>query len=193
MNPNPKSLDNEITRLLSAWREGDSAAGDRLAPLVYPELRRLARYHLRLRGREALSTTELVHEAFLRLLGGATPVLESRSHFYSIAARIMRQVLTDWARRSLSAKRGSGQKAVPLDSVTPSNEPLFGNLVALDDALNALAAMDERKAVIVEMRYFGGMTAAEIGESLQIAPVTVQRELRAATAWLRSRLTSATP
>jgi RNA polymerase sigma-70 factor, ECF subfamily len=187
-------VDNEITRLLGEWRGGDAAAGDQLAPLVYPELRRLARYHLRVRGREALSTTELVHEAFLRLLGGSTPALESRSHFYSIAARIMRQVLTDWARRSLSAKRGSGQKAVSLDAVpASSNDPIFGDLVALDDALEALSVMDERKAIIVEMRYFGGMTAAEIGDALQIAPVTVQRQLRAATAWLRSRMSPPAP
>jgi len=183
LSTNSRPAESEITRLLGEWRGGDAAAGDRLAPLIYPELRRLARYHLRVRGREALSTTELVHEAFLRLLSGSTPALESRSHFYSIAARIMRQVLTDWARRSLSAKRGAGQKAVSLDAVAASsNDPLFGDLIALDDALEALSAMDERKAIIVEMRYFGGMTESEIATVLGVTDRTVRRD------WEKARL-----
>jgi len=180
--------EGEITRLLVQWRDGDASACERLAPLVYPELRRLARYHLRSKGQGSLSPTELVHEAYLRLLGGAAPALESRAHFFSVAARVMRQVLTDWARRHFSLKRGAGQATISLDAVAIQPAGQAGALIALDDALTEFAKFDARKSAALEMRFFGGMTAEEIAEVLQVSPATVQREIRAATAWLRTRL-----
>lgn len=181
--------DGEITLLLVRWRDGDASACERLAPLVYPELRRLARYHLRAKGQGgSLSPTELVHEAYLRLLGGNAPALESRAHFFSIAARVMRQVLTDWARRHFSLKRGAGQATLSLDAAEIQPAAQAEALIALDDALTEFAKFDARKSAALEMRFFGGMTAEEIAEVLRISPATVQREIRAATAWLRTRL-----
>lgn len=154
---------------------------------MYPELRRLARYHLRATGNGLLSPTELVHEVYLRLLSGA-PAVECRAHFYSIAARAMRQVLTDWARRNLSSKRGAGQKTLSLDALGPQPAVQAADLIALDDALNTLSQFAPRKSAALEMKFFGGMTAEEISEVLEISRVTVHREIRAATAWLRTRL-----
>jgi RNA polymerase sigma factor (TIGR02999 family) len=183
----------EITRLLVEWRCGDGSACDRLAALVYPELRRLARYHLRASGHGFFSSTELVHEAWLRLLGGSAPEVESRTHFYSIAARAMRQVLTDWARRTNSTKRGAGHQLVSLDSLEWAPAAQASDLIALDDALNTLSQFDPRKSAALEMRFFGGMTAEEIAGALEISASTVHREIRAATAWLRARLAPLEP
>lgn len=185
----PITSGGQITRLLVEWREGDPSACDRLAPLVYPELRRLARYHLRASGNGLLSPTELVHEAYLRLLVGVVPDVECRAHFYSVAAKAMRQVLTDWARRNLSSKRGAGQRTLSLDALDMQPAEQAADLLALDDALCTLSEFDPRKSAALEMKFFGGMTAEEISEVLDVSRVTVRREIRAATAWLRTRLT----
>jgi RNA polymerase sigma factor (TIGR02999 family) len=135
-----------------------------------------------------LSPTELVHEAFLRLAQQRQPEWANRAHFYYIAARLMRQVLVDLSRERLTLKRGEGRKAVRLERIEEIIPPQAESVLALDEALLALAVFDERKAQALEMRYFGGMTAEEIADVLGIAAVTVARDLRAAKAWLRNHL-----
>jgi RNA polymerase sigma factor (TIGR02999 family) len=157
--------------------------------MLYPELRRLARIHLsRERSDIRVSATELVHEAFLRLIGGRAPDWESRTHFLTLAARIMRQVLVDHAREWRSAKRGGGQTEIHLEADLEAARGQAEDLLGLHEALDELATFDERKAAILEMRFFGGMSAEEIGRALGLAAVTVHREARSANAWLRRRL-----
>jgi RNA polymerase sigma factor (TIGR02999 family) len=178
-----------VTELLRAWRGGDGRALDRLGTILYTELRRLAAAHLRKerRGR-TLTPTELVSEAFARLMG-ADVAWNDRLHFLSAAARHMRQILVDRARRRGAEKRGAGMEDVVLDideALVPSDRP--GALVALDDALDALATLDERKARLIELHYFGGMTQIEIAALLGLHVNTVARDLRLAHAWLAREL-----
>jgi len=173
--------------LLQSWSDGDASALDRLAPLLYPELRRLAAARLRSeRVGHTLQPTALVNEAYLKL-AGQNQTFESRSHFLAIAAGVMRQILVDSARKFRSAKRGHGEK-VPLEDAANASVQRAPALVDLDDALRALAATDERKSRIIEMRHFGGLTSEEVGAVLGISVPTVTRETRLAEAWLHSYL-----
>ena len=178
----------EITELLGEVRRGDREALNRLVPLVDAELRRLARSQLRAeREGVTLQPTDLIQEAYIRLLQGAQPEWESRTHFLSIAARVMRRILTDHARARTTQKRDRNanvtlQHAGDLAPRTPSA------LVALDGALDALARVDERKSRAVELRYFGGLSIEEIGGVLGISPATVRRDLRMGEAWLRREI-----
>jgi len=177
-----------VTVLLRRWRTGDPVAAEELTSLVYPELRQLARARLSVQRDGDLSPTELVHEAFLRLAQQRQPEWANRAHFYYIAARLMRQVLVDLSRERLTLKRGEGRRAVRLERIDELIPRQAESVLALDEALLALGEFDERKAQALEMRYFGGMTAEEIGDVLGIAAVTVARDLRAAKAWLRNHL-----
>jgi RNA polymerase sigma factor (TIGR02999 family) len=176
---------SEITQLLQDWRDGDGRALDILLPRVYKELRRLARHQLRKeRPDHTLQSAALVHEAYLRLVGVSPPRWESRAHFFAIAAQLMRQILVDYARRHGAAKRGGTMCRLSLEGAmaTPRRAPV--DVVALDDALQALARIDERQSRVVELRFFAGLSLNEISEVLKIAPATVQRDWTAARAWL---------
>lgn len=179
------SPSNDVTRLLRDWKQGDDAALEQLTPLVYQELHRLADSYLRReRPGHTLQPTALVHEAYMRLIGQSHPEWQSRGHFYGVAARLMRQILVDHARSHRAAKRGGGDRKLSLEDVTLFSAERSAELVALDDALNELAKVDPRKSKAVELRFFGGLTAEEIGEALEISVATVGRELRMAEAWL---------
>lgn len=177
-------MDQSVTGLLRAWSQGDRDALARLTPLVYDELRRLAAAYMRREGPgRTLSPTELVSEAFLRLAGGDHPEYDGRVQFFAVAARHMRRILVDHARRRSAQKRGGCSRQVPLDEVVASvDRP--DELCALDDALEALAAVDERKARVVELHYFGGMAHKEIAAALGVHENTVARDMRLAEAWL---------
>ena len=179
---------NTVTSLLRDWREGDPAAFDALVPLVYGELRRLAARQLR--GERASHTfrpTDLVAELYLKLAGAQPPAWNDRVHFYAVAARSMRQVLVDHARRRDADKRGGGEAAVELPASIAGGERAT-DLVELDRALDALAQLDARKAQVVELHYFGGLEQAEIAKLLGVHINTVARDLRFAESWLFAQL-----
>ena len=180
---------NDVTRLLLAWRAGEKDALERLTPLVYYELHRLAStYMARERPDHTLQATALVHEAFLRLIDMEGVGWRDRAHFFAVAARTMRRILVDFARARRYQKRSAGGERVSLDeSLVLAGQP-GGELVALDDALTRLAAIDERKSQVVELRYFGGLQVEETAEVLNISPETVMRDWRAAKAWLYLQL-----
>ena len=181
-----------VTDWLIAWSQGDEAALDQLIPLVHEELRRLAkRYMRRERGQRAartLQTTALVNEAYLRLIDAQRVQWQSRAHFFAIAARLMRRVLVDYARAQNYAKRGGGMPEVALDDAPELAAERAPDLVALDDALDALSRIDERKGRVVEMRFFGGLSVEETAEVLKVSPDTVMRDWRLAKAWLLREL-----
>jgi len=185
------SADN-LTELLIEWREGDKTALDKLTPLVYDELRRIAhRYVRRERDGHTLQTTALVNEAYLRLAGTKSIEWQNRSHFFAVTAQVMRNVLIDHARRRLYAKRGGHAQQVPIDDVSlEMSEQRADELVGLDEALSDLAKLDLRKARVVELRYFGGLSLEETAEVLEISLMTVRRDWRAAKAWLYKAVTS---
>jgi RNA polymerase sigma factor (TIGR02999 family) len=179
------SADGEITGLLAAYREGDRAALDRLFPLVYGALRQLA--HRQLTARRAgdtISTTVLVHEAYLKLTGSAHQTYQDRIHFFAVASRAMRQILVDYARRHAAVKRGSGAIAVSLDPDALPDPGRAEELVALDEALSKLERLDERLGRMVELRFFGGLSVEETGEALGVSPRTIKRDWRRARAFL---------
>lgn len=179
----------EVTQLLAAWCAGDPGALDRLLPLVDRELHLLARRYLRReRAGHSWQTTDLVHEAYLRLVDQREARWQNRAHFYGIAAQMMRRILIDHARRVNNAKRGGGAPRVALDEGCLVAEERAAELVALDDALTALSRVDERKARIVEMRYFAGLGVEETAAVLGVHPDTVTREWRRARAFLRREL-----
>jgi len=185
----------EITRLLKAWGRGDKAALDRLTPLVYEELRRLARNYIRKEQRgHSLQATALVNEAFIRLVDGRAIDWQDRAHFFAVSARMMRRVLVDAARARGSAKRGGHAErvdhstAVNLDQFPTTRADISAQLCALDDALNTLAAMDPRRAQVVELRYFGGLSVEETGRVLNISAQSVMRDWKLARAWLAREL-----
>jgi RNA polymerase sigma-70 factor, ECF subfamily len=179
-----------VTMLLQDWRRGDSSAFDQVARIVDRELRRLADSYLRReRPGHTLQPTALVNEAFLRLMGQGDRVdWESRSQFIGIAARHMRQILVDHARRHIAGKRGSGATMIPLDDAPASTGPRSADLMALDEALKKLAEVDPRKARAMELKYFGGLKMAEIAGVLNISIKTVEKDVRMAGAWLRATL-----
>jgi RNA polymerase sigma factor (TIGR02999 family) len=184
----------EVTKLLSAWSEGNQTALDELIPLVYQDLHQRARNYLRHeRPDHTLQPTALIHEAYLRLVSDSPPEWNSRAHFFAVASRVMRQILVDHARRHGAGKRGSGVADVSLDDALVPARSENADVVALDDALTKLAAFDERKARIVEMRYFGGCTVEETAEALGIAGITVMRDMRVAEAWLRRSMRGEDP
>lgn len=181
MTASPKS----ITELLVEWRDGDETALDRLMPLVYEELRRLARYYMRgERPGHTLQTAALVNEAYLRLVDHKGMRWQNRAHFYAVASQAMRRILVDHARSRQYLKRGGGNQIVGLDEAAAVVQKQALDVVALDDALTDLSAIDPRKSQIVEMRYFGGMTVEETAEVLGLSPVTVMRDWSTAKAWL---------
>jgi RNA polymerase sigma factor (TIGR02999 family) len=174
-----------VTTLLRAWAQGQESAGERLFPILYGELRRqAARYMRRERQRHTLQPSGLVHEAYLRLAGAPEADWHSRAHFFAIAARVMRQVLVDHARRRGAAKRG-GQLVTLVDADAPV---LPVDLLDLEDALTELSALDPRQARVVELRFFGGMGVEETAEVLSLSARTVKREWQTARAWLQRRL-----
>lgn len=179
-----------VTQLLRQWGGGDLEAREALLPIVYDTLRRLARHYLAdERHAGTLQPTALVHEAYLRLVDQRAPEWEGRSHFYGVAAHLMRQVLVDHARRRLSAKRGGDAVRIELTEIADLPAPAAViDLLALDAALDELARVDDRKSRAVELRYFGGCSEAEIADALGISVATVRRDLRAAEAWLGVRL-----
>jgi RNA polymerase sigma factor (TIGR02999 family) len=185
------SVSGEITRQLKRWKDGDESALSDLAPLIYPELRKVAAIQLSREGSaHTWQPTELVNETFLRLMGNH-PSASGRSHFFALAARLMRQILVDHARRRLAAKRGDGIIPVDIDDVlhqiTHKEDEI---IVALHDALTRLAVFDERKAKVVDLRFFGGMNQQEIAEYCGVSVPTVANDLRFAEAWLRREVGS---
>ncbi|HEY3838591.1 MAG TPA: sigma-70 family RNA polymerase sigma factor [Bryobacteraceae bacterium] len=179
---------SSVTQLLHDVRAGDKAAMDRLFPLVYSELRRLADSCLRReRAGHTLQRTALVHEAYVRLVAGSQPDYQDRAHFLGIAARIMRQILVDYARRRNAGKRSAAMQ-VPLIEASAASIDRPASMIELDDALSDLEKHDERKARLIEMRFFGGLTAEESAEVLELTVPVVRRELRLAQAWLEREL-----
>ncbi len=175
----------EVTAALQDWRRGQEGADERLVHLVYAELHRMADRFLRgERAGHTLQPTALVHEAYMQLVDQRRVDWQSRRHFFSIAARAMRRVLVDHARGRLRQKRGGKRERVPLEDVAGLGLERLPELVALDDALGALARIDRRKAAVVELRYFGGFTAEETAEILEVSVPTVGRHWRLARAWL---------
>ncbi len=181
---------SEITRLLRAWGGGDAEALDRLAPVVFDELRRLSRRYMRReRTGHTLQTTALVNEAYLRLVNVTGVDWKDRAHFFAVSAQMMRRILVDAARARASARRRGGIRAssVNLDQI-PDLSGRGSELIALDDALNTLAQMDPRKARVIELRFFGGLSVEETAEVLKISPQSVMRDWKLAKAWLKREL-----
>ena len=180
---------NRVTELLQGWRAGDREALDALLPLIYDELHRLAHHHLRNeRSDHTLRSTALVHEAYFRLVGQDFPQWQSRSHFFAVAAQLMRQILVDYARRRGASKRGSGVCMLTLDDAVALPQRKDLDIVALDDALNTLSEIDPRQSRVVELRFFAGLSLEEISEVMGIATATVQRDWTAARAWLHREI-----
>jgi RNA polymerase sigma factor (TIGR02999 family) len=178
----------EISSLLHAWCKGDQTALDKLTPLVYDELHRLAHNYMRHeRNDQILQTTALVNEAFLRLVKAQEIEWKDRNHFFAISAKLMRRILVDFARSHGYKKRGGNVKKIPLTTDLPVCE-LDTDLVKLDDALNALADFDSRKARVVELRFFGGLSVKETADVLEISPSTVDRDWELARTWLYCEL-----
>lgn len=176
-----------VTSLLAAWAGGNQQALDELTPLVYRELRQLAASYLRKeRQGHTLQPTALVHEAYLRLVDQSNPSWQNRSHFYGVAARLMRQILVDHARRKQAGKR-AGMK-VPLEQAVSFHHDRGRDLLALDSGLTALEKIDPRKCKAVELRYFGGLSMDEVAQALEVSAITARRDLRMAEAWLHKEV-----
>ena len=174
----------DVSTLLRAWSDGDQSALDKLAPIVYDELRRLAGHYLsRERTGHSLQATALVNEAYLRLVDYKRMRWENRAHFFAVSAQLMRRILVDHARRH-NLKRGGGVQHIALEDTAVVGGGRAENLVVLDDAMQALARMDPRKAQVVELRFFGGLSVEETAEVLKVSPVTVMRDWNTARAWL---------
>lgn len=189
----PQDHSGQFSELLRDWKEGDEKALRALMPLVYKELRRLAHYHLQSeRADHTLQSTALVHEAYLRLLGGQPVELQNRAHFIAIASRLMRQILVDYARERRASKRDGGCRiqVENLDALPVNGD---AELLALDDALDALSRIDERQGKIVEMKFFGGLSAPEISQVLGLSRATVDREWATARVWLHREMSRTTP
>jgi RNA polymerase sigma factor (TIGR02999 family) len=179
---------NPVTELLARWSDGDGAAREALIPLVYNELRRLARRCLAGQHHQTLQSTALVHEAYLRLVGQASLQAQSRTHFLAIAARLMREILVDQARARNAAKRGANCITLAFDEAVALPRTRELDLVALDDALKALTDLDPRQSQIVDLRFFGGLSIEDTSLVLGISPATVKREWATARLWLQREL-----
>ena len=180
---------NQITQLLAAWSSGDETAVDQLMPLVYGELKRIARRYMA--GQPAghtLQTTALIHEAYLKLVGHEEKRWQNRAHFFGVAAQAMRHILVDYARARHANKRGGELQAVSLNEATAAAGTQAAEIVALDDALRLLAEVAPRQSRVVELRYFGGLSVEEAAEVLKVSPETVTRDWRMAKAWLLREL-----
>ena len=179
------AVPQEITRLLLEWSNGDDAALDQLIPMVYPELRRIARRYMgRENSQHTLQTSALINEAYLRLIDQQAVEWQDRAHFFAVAAQVMRHILIDHARRHRYAKRGGGAQHIALDDTAIIIQERAAEFIALDSALNGLNEIDPRKSRIVELRFFGGLTVEETAEVMKLSPITIKREWRAARAWL---------
>ena len=182
----------EVTQLLADWSQGDAAALEKLTPLVYEELRRLAHHYMEAqRPDHTLQTTALVNEAYLRLADQKRPSFKNRSHFMAVAAKAMRQILVNHAKAQQRQKRGAGASKVELDEAALISPEQTSAILDVDEALEKLAVLDSRKAHVVELRYFGGLNQDEIAEVLKISAVTVRRDWVFARAWLYTELHSA--
>jgi RNA polymerase sigma factor (TIGR02999 family) len=180
---------HEITQLLVNWGDGDQAARDQLMPLVYNELHRLAHHYMRReRSGHTMQTTALVNEAYLKLVDQRSVDWQNRAHFFAISAQLMRRILVDQARSHAYAKRGGGAHKVSLDEVADLSLVKAAELVALDEALEGLAAIDSRQARVVELRFFGGLTIQETAEVLSLSSATIKSEWQTAKAWLYQQL-----
>jgi len=182
---------NEVTLLLRAWGEGDAQALDRLTPLVYQELHRIARgYMARERPGHTLQTTALVNEAYVRLVDARQVTWQDRAHFFAVCARAMRRILVDHARSRGYLKRGGGKVRVQFDEASGMAWSADSDLLELDEALDRLSALDSRKGKVIEMRFFGGLSVEETAEALRISPETVMRDWKLARAWLYRELSA---
>lgn len=182
------STADNLTSLLVEWREGDEAALERLMPLVYDQLRSMAhRYVQRERDGHTLQTSALVNEAYLRLAGQKVG-WQNRAHFFAVTARVMRHILIDYARRRRYTKHGGDAQQIPIEEASAMTMERATELIALEEALEELAKLDQRKSEVVELRYFGGLSLEETAEVLKISLMTVRRDWRAAKAWLYRRL-----
>lgn len=182
---------HKISRLLIDWSQGDESALDRLMPLVYEELRKLARHYMRGERRgHTLQTTALINEAYLRLVDQKDVKWQSRAHFFAVAAQVMRHILVDHARTRTRAKRGGEARRITLEDLTAPVPERSLELIALDEALISLSKIDPRKSRVVELRYFGGLSNEEIAEVLKVSPNTVMRDWTMAQAWLRREIRS---
>ncbi|HBE82181.1 MAG: sigma-70 family RNA polymerase sigma factor [Blastocatellia bacterium] len=187
-----ESSTQQITALLIDWSKGDQVALEHLMPLVYDELRQMARRYMRQQpSGHTFQTTELIHEAYLKLAKQNDNDWMNRAHFFGVAATAMRHILVDYARSKHSQKRGGWQERVTLTDAASLANSQTTDIVALDDALNTLAAMDERKSRVVELKYFGGLTTDEIAEVLKMSSETVKRDWRFARTWLLRELSKA--
>jgi RNA polymerase sigma-70 factor, ECF subfamily len=185
----PTAPQNEITRLLLRWSRGEQAALEQLLPVVYDELYKLALGYLRReRHGHTLQPTALINEAYLRLIRQDFPEWQSRRHFYGVAAQLMRQILVEYARARAADKRGGGGQKFSLDEALTFSDGKAAELLALDDALGALAKFDERKVRIIELRYFGGLSLEETADALGLSIATIGHETRLARAWLRREM-----
>jgi RNA polymerase sigma factor (TIGR02999 family) len=178
----------DITLLLRRWEDGDARALDELMPLMYERLRQLARQRLRNEPDTSLNTTSLVHEVYLKLVASPAVHLQDRGHFLGLASRVMRHLLVDHARSRSAAKRGLGVAPLELDEARWIPDDAVEDIIELDQALQRLAAIDERRSRILEQRYFGGLSLEETAEALNVSLATVKRELRTARAWLAIEL-----
>jgi RNA polymerase sigma factor (TIGR02999 family) len=184
---------DQITLLLNDWSKGDKPALEQLMPLVYDELRRMARNYMRRQpSNHTIQTTELIHEAYLKLAGNGEHDWQNRAHFFGVAAKAMRHTLVDYARSKQSERHGGGQERVPLDENIAISNGRTEELVALDEALRTLEAIDPRKGLVVELKFFGGLTNEEMAEVLEVSTETVKRDWRFARNWLLRELAADT-
>lgn len=180
-----RAAPEEVSQLLKEWSDGDEAALDKVMPIVYQELRRLAHHYMRReRPGHTLQTTALVNEAYMRLADYKKMRWQSRAHFFAVAAQVMRRILVEQARSKNFAKRGGGAQKISLDETAVISPGRSTEVIAVDDALTELESWDPRKGKIVELRFFGGLSIEETAEVLKVSPTTVQREWRSAKAWL---------
>jgi RNA polymerase sigma factor (TIGR02999 family) len=184
----PSQNREDISQLLTAWGQGDESALNHLIPLVYPELRRIARQHLSRRADPTLESAAVANEAYLKLIRARGIQCNSRACFFALCAQVIRRILVDHARQHQNAKRGGGAVQVPLDETLLGAQAREAGVLALDDALGVLAKVDPRKARVVELRYFGGLSVEEAAEVLQVSVETVTRDWRMAKAWLLQEL-----
>jgi len=185
-----RTPEQDVSTLLRAWSDGDQAALENLTPIVYEELRRLARYYMgRERSGHSLQATALVNEAYLKLVDCKRMHWENRAHFFAVSAQLMRRILVDHARRH-NQKRGAGVQHVELEDSAMVGATRDEDLVALDEAMHALAQIDARKAQVVELRFFGGLSVEESAEVLKVSPITVMRDWSTARAWLYREISS---
>jgi RNA polymerase sigma-70 factor, ECF subfamily len=179
----------DVTRLLKEWRTGNQSALDELASMVYQELRRLASSHMRReRPDHTLQPTALINETYLRLMGQKNPDFTNRAHFFGVASQLMRQILVEFARKHKAVKRGSGAQKANLDEIAIGAPDRYEEVLQIDELLTRLGSFDERKAKVLELRYFGGLTREEVAEAMGLTLATVKRDLTLAEAWLRREI-----